>query len=71
MLQNGITTLLRISGCILVAVAGLLGGVYLISTGHQVPTEYWALTMASVIGVAGAEVARSIGQSHQSNGGLK
>ena len=48
---------MRIVALSVVALAGLLGAVYLLAQPYPVPTEYWALCMVCVLGLAGVESA--------------
>lgn len=62
-------SLLRVVGCILVSLAGIALGAYMLLQRVDVPPVYWVLCTLAVVGVAGADVLRAVLNYRARNGG--
>ena len=60
MLQNGNLTKIRVIASALIGLVAVLGGVYLLAHGTEVPNQFWMISAIAILGVVGVDVAAAI-----------
>ena len=59
-MQNGNITIFRIVASAVIGLVAIAGGIFLLYSGVEVPSTFWYLAAAALVGVVGVDVLATI-----------